>query len=70
MFSTHSVGLGGECDWRVGATPVQLLIVLFRVMANACYRGEAVLGSQVAIGMAYESARRHSGAGKGGDVAL
>ncbi|KAK8818965.1 hypothetical protein WA538_001545 [Blastocystis sp. DL] len=48
----------GECvfdafDWsaflgaiRVGETPVQLLIVLFRVMANACYRGEAVLGSQ------------------------
>lgn len=62
--------LGGEFHCRVGETPVQLLIVLFRVMTNASYRGEDVLGSQVAMGAACESARRRSGAGKGGDVAL
>lgn len=62
--------LGGEFHCRVGETPVQLLIVLFRLMANACYRGEAVLGSQVAMVVACEIAQRRSGTGESGDVTL
>lgn len=49
---------------------MQVLIVLFRVMTNATYRGENVLGDQVADLTGCEVARRRFGVGEGDDVVV